>query len=424
MSWNSLIDKNQDRISKSLKPRLPGGPQVLCQYAENGRTEAQWIAEKAQALHEEQGVPYRDMTILYRAHYLTRNLEEAFQKKEVPFTIYSGVQFFDRAEVKDALAYLRMISQRDDLSFLRIVNTPKRNIGKKRIALLTSFAEANGCTLYQALLHCCGDEAFRGTGAAAFIELVEHYTGDLSGLPVSEVLSSVLDRSGYEKMLRTEGSQTRLDNLAELKQSIFDFETSCGEECDINYYLSHVALFTNSDAADTGDKVKFMTVHAAKGLEFPYVFLCALNEGTFPTRRTNTLAGMEEERRLAFVAMTRAEKALFLTTAEGRNLDGSPRYPSRFLLDIDEGLLAYDHAPSETLIKDARRMIGITDRNLLRGDEESLFPIGTRVRHVIFGTGMITDIDPDKGTYEIQFDGLVTPRVINWRVKMEKLPSL
>ena len=421
---NSLIDKNKDRISKSLKPKLASGPKVLCNYAANGKEEALWIAERAKTLHEEQEVPYRDMTVLYRAHYLTRNLEEAFQKAEIPFTIYSGVQFFDRAEVKDALAYLRMIALRDDLSFLRIVNTPKRNIGKKRVALLQEFAEANGCSLYQALLHMADSEAFRGTGAGEFIQLVEQFTGDLSGIPVSEVLSSVLDRSGYEKMLRTEGSQTRLDNLAELKQSIFDFEVSCGEECDIAYYLAHVALFTNSDAADTGDKVKFMTIHAAKGLEFPYVFLCALNEGTFPTRRTNTLPGMEEERRLAFVAMTRAEKALFLTTAEGRNLDGSPRYPSRFLLDVDDGLLEYDHEPSDTLIKDARRMIGLTDQKLLRGDEESLYPIGSRVRHVIFGTGMITDIDPDKGTYTIQFDGLVTPRIINWRVKLEKLPTL
>ena len=120
----------------------------------------------------------------------------------------------------------------------------------------------------------------------------------------------------------------------ELKQSVYEYETSCGEESTLEHYLTHIALFTNSDAEDRSDKVKLMTVHTAKGLEFPYVFLCAMNEGIFPSKKTNTLQAMEEERRLAFVAMTRAEKRLYLTEAEGRNFDGSPRYPSRFLLDI------------------------------------------------------------------------------------------
>ena len=129
---------------------------------------------------------------------------------------------------------------------------------------------------------------------------------------MSEVLSAVLNESGYEKALRTEGSQERLDNLAELKQSVYDFETTCGEEVTLEHYLSHVALFTNSDVESAQDKVKLMTVHAAKGLEFPYVFLCQMNEGVFPSRKTSTAEGMEEERRLAFVAMTRAEKGLYL----------------------------------------------------------------------------------------------------------------
>ena len=158
-------------------------------------------------------------------------------------------------------------------------------------------------------------------------------------------------------MLRTEGSQERLDNLAELKQSIYEYETTCGEESTLEHYLSHVALFTNADAGEPGDKVKLMTVHAAKGLEFPYVFLCGMNEGIFPSRKVRTLPGMEEERRLAFVALTRAEKGLYLSEADGRNFDGSPRYPSRFLLDIDPGLLTFPQEPREGLIRDARSYI-------------------------------------------------------------------
>lgn len=131
-------------------------------------------------------------------------------------------------------------------------------------------------------------------------------------------------------MLRTEGSQERLDNLAELKQSVYEYETTCGEEATLEHYLTHVALFTNNDVESGKDQVRMMTVHSAKGLEFPYVFLCGMNEGIFPSRKTNTKQAMEEERRLAFVAVTRAKKGLFLSEAEGRNFDGSMRYPSRF----------------------------------------------------------------------------------------------
>ena len=149
------------------------------------------------------------------------------------------------------------------------------------------------------------------------------YTFDYYRLPVSELLAAVLNESGYEAMLRTEGSQMRLDNLAELKQSVYAYETTCGEECTLEHYLAHVTLFTNADLDDPRDQVRLMTVHSAKGLEFPHVFLCAMNEGIFPSKKTRTLPGMEEERRLCFVAMTRAQKALYLSEAEGRNLDGS-----------------------------------------------------------------------------------------------------
>ena len=238
------------------------------------------------------------------------------------------------------------------------------------------------------------------------------------GHSISEVLTAVLDRSGYERMLRTEGSQERLDNIAELKQSIMDFELAAGEDCDLPYYLSHVATFTNQDVVDTKDRVKLMTVHASKGLEFKNVFLCCLNEGAFPSGKITTRPGMEEERRLAFVAMTRAEERLFLTTAEGRNLDGSPRYPSRFLLDIDQSLLEYTHEPPEDLIKNAREYIGLSSR-FLRGEEESqLMEVGTRVNHIIFGEGTIIEVNQQEETYLIDFDNLDTPRAISFRAKL------
>ena len=414
---NSLIDKNAHRVKKALLPTLPSGSPVVCHLAGSQEAEAGWIAGQIQELHR-QGVPYREMAVLYRAHYVTRAVEEVLLREKVPYAIYSGVQFFDRMEIKDALSYLRMIAYQDDLSFRRVVNTPKRNLGKRRMAFLQEAAEAQGCSLYQALEENVDGPLFQGTKAKQFLSLVKDFSQNYEGRPVSEVLSALLDASGYEAMLRTEGSQERLDNLAELKQSIYEYETTCGEEVTLPHYLNHVALFTNADTGEPGDQVKLMTVHAAKGLEFPYVFLCSMNEGIFPSRKVRTLPGMEEERRLAFVALTRAEKGLYLSEADGRNFDGSPRYPSRFLLEIDPSLLSFTEPPEEGLLQEAQNFIRHS-QSLLPEEEAPILPEGQRVRHFLFGEGTVLETDRDKGAYVIQFDGMATPRKISFRVKLE-----
>lgn len=414
---NSLIDKNVHRVKKALLPTLPSGSPVVCHLAGSQEAEAGWIAGQIQELHR-QGVPYRDMAVLYRAHYVTRAVEEVLLREKVPYAIYSGVQFFDRMEIKDALSYLRMIAYQDDLSFRRVVNTPKRNLGKRRMAFLQEAAEARGCSLYQALEENVDGPLFQGTKAKQFLSLVKDFSQNYEGRPVSEVLSALLDASGYEAMLRTEGSQERLDNLAELKQSIYEYETTCGEEVTLPHYLNHVALFTNADTGEPGDQVKLMTVHAAKGLEFPYVFLCSMNEGIFPSRKVRTLPGMEEERRLAFVALTRAERGLYLSEADGRNFDGSPRYPSRFLLEIDPSLLSFTEPPEEGLLQEAQNFIRHS-QSLLPEEEAPILPEGQRVRHFLFGEGTVLETDRDKGAYVIQFDGMATPRKISFRVKLE-----
>ena len=414
---NSLIAKNRDRMEKNLIPTLPDGEPVRCHHALTDTAEAQWIAAEIEALRS-RGVPYRDMTVLYRAHYLTRVVEEVFLQQKIPYTIYSGTQFFGRMEIKDALSYLRMVAYRDDLSFLRVANTPKRNLGQRRMAFLRDYAAAHNCTLFEALSATLDDEILKNTKARRFVELIERFSADASNRPVSELLSDLLDKSGYEEMLRTEGSQERLDNLAELKQSVYEYETTCGEEATLADYLAHVALFSNSDTDMGKDTVKLMTVHTAKGLEFPYVFLCGLNEGVFPSKKTRTLPAMEEERRLAFVAMTRAQKALYLSEAEGRNLDGSPKYPSRFLLDMDQKLLAYAEEPRDRLVAEARDYIEASSLRL-SGDPGPAFQPGQRVRHSIFGVGTLLDLDPEKAAYVIQFDDMTTPRSITFRAKLE-----
>ena len=417
---NSLIDKNRNRIKKELKPILPAGTPVVCHFAQTQEAEARWMAGEMRRLHEA-GTPFRDMTVLYRAHYVTRAVEEVLLEEKIPYTIYSGVQFFDRMEIKDALSYLRMIAYKDDLSFRRIANVPKRNLGKRRMEFLQEYAEQRGCLLYQALLDNLEDPIIKGTGAGKFISLIESFAAGYEGRPVSEVLSAILNESGYEKMLRTEGSQERLDNLAELKQSVYEYETTCGEEVTLEHYLARAALFTNADTAEQGDRVKLMTVHAAKGLEFPCVFLCGMNEGVFPSRKVRTRQAMEEERRLAFVAVTRAEKELYLSEADGRNFDGSPRYPSRFLLDIDEKLLTFTRPPEEGLIRRARDYIGHSQAGLPEADGQTVFPAGQRVRHALFGPGTVLDTDMDRGAHVVQFDEIETPRKISVRAKLERI---
>ena len=354
---NALIAQNAARIPKELRPTLPSGGPVLCHFGENPVTEAGWMAGEMSKLREK-GVPYRDMAVLYRAHYVTRAVEGVLLREKIPYTIYSGVPFFSRMEIKDALSYLRMLAYRDDLSFRRIVNAPKRNLGKRRMAFLEEYAAQQGCPLYRALQECLDEPLFKGTRARSFVSLIEGLSTECEGRPVSEVLSAVLNESGYEMMLRTEGSQDRLDNLAELKQAVYEYETTCGEECTLEHYLAHVALFTNSDTGEVGDRVKLMTVHAAKGLEFNYVFIVGLEEGIFPSEMSRySNEDLEEERRLCYVGITRAKKELYLSCANSRMLFGQTKHnrPSRFLEEIDASLVEVEQSPAAAQTKAMRQ---------------------------------------------------------------------
>lgn len=417
---NSLIDKNTVRMKKQLIPTLPKGERVVYSHAKTTKEEANSIAERIKKLSKA-GVPYGDITILYRAHYIARTIEEGLMRAEIPYTVYSGVQFFDRMEIKDALSYLRLIAYRDDLSFMRIVNTPKRNIGEKRMRFLKEYAAANGCLLYDALVKSIDEPMFANTQARRFVKLIERFSSIYHTMPASELLSAVLNESGYEEALRTEGAQDRLDNLAELKQAVYEYETGCGEESRLEDFLSHVALLTNADAAAAPNAVKLMTVHTAKGLEFPYVFICGLDEGMFPSKRTSSFEAMEEERRLAFVAMTRAEKGLYLSDAEGRGLDGSFRYPSRFVFDIDRQLMDYSTELDPALKAEAQRYISSAHNRLKGLSGQQRLNVGDRVRHDIMGNGVIEDIDEERMAYVVKFDELPTTRKINFNANLKEV---
>ena len=415
---NSLIKKNKYREEKNLVSVRGDGDNTAAYFAKNADDEADFIAEKITELKEKNNENYKDMTILFRSHFLTRSLENALFTKQIPYVIYSGVQFYDRVEIKVALSYLRMLVSADDLAFKRVINTPKRNMGERRIKFLEEASENGYTTLFNALKANIDNPVFKGTKAVEFLDLIDKLSENLETKSISELLTKVLELSGYEEVLRTEGAQERLDNLAELKQSVYDYEVTCGEETNLDSYLKHIALYTNTDLEDTKDRVKLMTIHAAKGLEFKNVFICGLNEGIFPSKKIRTQVAMEEERRLAFVAITRAKDKLFLTEAMGRNFDGSPRFPSRFLFDIEKQYLEYINEPNDALIKETKEYVELSDKLLIK-DKSDLFPEGSRVKHMILGEGTIVSTDQEMQAYVIKFDSSETERMIAFKVTLE-----
>ncbi|MBO4640987.1 MAG: UvrD-helicase domain-containing protein [Treponema sp.] len=436
---NSLISKNRNRIKKDLvlgggslplartsslttpsAGDTPATPPRPCYYhAKDAEDEARYIVKKIRALAEDFNMG--QIAILYRAHYISRPIEDVFQQEKIPYTLNSGVPFFDRAEIKDSLSYLRMIAYKDDLSFLRIANTPKRNIGERRIKFLKELAATNKCSLYNALKLSVGDELFANTKAQDFIDLIEHFAGTYSKMQISELFSHVMNKSGYELALRTEGSQERLDNLAELKQSIYEYETSCGEECTLENYLAHAALYTNADVTSSKNAVRLMTIHTAKGLEFPVVFIVGLNENMFPSKKIDSLKAMEEERRLAFVAITRAQKMLFLTEAEGFSQNAGGRFPSRFIFDIDKPLLNYEVELPAQLVSKATTFIKELNTVLEKKSELSVLQEGDIVEHKILGRGTVVSIDRTAAVYTIKFEKVATPRKMSFKAPIKRI---
>lgn len=368
------------------------------------------------AMHEG-GMPYSRMGVLYRAHYVSRTVEESLIRNKIPYVLYSGVEFYKRKEIKDVLCYLRMVYSGDDVSFLRSVNEPRRGVGRTRIHMLKEYAELNRCSLYDALLANLETELFRRSRAREYVRLIEKYRAIYDQMDLTDLLAGILSESGYEGMLRASGEEERLDNLAELKQAIYDFQRKAGEEVTLGNYLDHAALFTNMDQTERADAVKLMTIHAAKGLEFPVVFLCGMSEGIFPGKRANTRERLEEERRLCYVAMTRARDRLFLSDAAGTNYDGSFRYPSRFLFNAEEENLDYVVPLDPDLVEDAKSHISQTERMEDHHVTEN-GAVGKRVRHSVFGDGTVIGIPRGQEGYIIQFDNMVTPRTLGAGAKL------
>ena len=338
---NSVIKNNKKRIEKNLFTTKEKGNIVVHYHGKNDVEESDWIAN--QILHiKESGYDYSDCAILYRASYLSRSIEQALLKKQIKYVVWGGIRFFERKEIKDALAYLRLVANKDELSLRRIVNVPSRRFGKAAMEKVLTISNDKNVSLYDALKMFAvesDNEAIRN-----FVQLLDEAELAKKNYTISDLLDYLLNHSGYMEMLRTDSDEDRLENLEELLNSIKYYEQiNRDDDVSLEAYLQDIALYTNADYKNDGPTAKLMTIHQAKGLEFPFVFICGLTEGIFPSHRSireRKENALEEERRLMYVAITRAEKGLFLTESEGYNaITKSDKYPSRFIGEIADGLI-------------------------------------------------------------------------------------
>lgn len=393
---NSIITNNQNRIPKDLFTNSPKDKIVLHYHGKSEMEEAEWIAKQIENLAKN-GFDYSSFAILYRASFISRNIEQALMNKQIKYVIWGGIRFFERREIKDILAYFRLIAnKRDDIAFRRIINTPSRKFGKASLAKLQEMAEVENATLYDTL--CKYKRVFDKPSILQFIRIIDEFTEKSKYTKVSELFDQVFNKTGLEEMYRTEGDDERLENIAELKHSIIEYERLNAEEEDVNLntYLQDIALYTNADYKSDGETVKLMTIHQSKGLEFPFVFVCGLSEGIFPSHRTireRKKRGEEEERRLMYVAVTRAEKGLFLTESEGYNFaTRSDKYPSRFLREIKDNLVEIEgdltKKQLDKLFKGTQELIDELEIEM----NQPAFQIGDKVAHKYFGIGEIIDI--------------------------------
>lgn len=412
---NTLIEKNTVRFPQTLHAVRPAGGKARYFHARSERDEAAYIAGEIAALRERGAAP-GDIAVLYRAHYLTRALEERFIEAGVPYKIYSGVEFYGRREVRDVICYLRMVVADDDVALLRTINLPARKIGKKKLAALTDYAETGNISLYQALKENLDGAMMKGSRADRYVAAIEQARQDYVGRPLDETLQMLLDASGYEELLRLQGDQERLDNVAELKRAV----QRAGEDEDatLEEFLERAALFTHLDGEEKSDCVKLMTVHSAKGMEFPWVFVCGLNEGVFPSRKVGSAEEMEEERRLAYVAMTRAMDGLFLSDAEGVANDGLYKYPSRFIFDAGQENIEFLTPPDAALHGDEAAPLPPVD-----AAGTARFQPGDRVLHAVFGSGTVMALMPEEGVWSIKFDALPTERSMRFGAPLRRLPA-
>ena len=395
---NGLIAHNANRLGKKLWTDGARGEPIHLYTAFNERDEAEFVTHRIRE-RVAQGGLRREVAILYRSNAQSRVLEEAFLSARVPYRVYGGLRFFERAEIKDALAYLRLVSNRnDDASFERVVNLPTRGIGAKSLDVLRDYARGAGVSLWQAAAASIAGSELGPKAAVAihgFMGLIERLAREGAGLVLHEQVDQVLKASGLSEHYRKDKGdrgEARIENLDELVSAARGFAPEATDLPPLEAFLAHAALESGEGQADEWeDCVQMMTLHTAKGLEFPVVFMCGMEEGLFPHQRSlNDLDGLEEERRLCYVGMTRAMRQLYLTCAEQRRLHGVDSYgqASRFIREIPEQLLEEVRPRVQV-----SRPVAVGRFRAAEEPAAAGVRLGARVRHGKFGDGVILNVE-------------------------------
>ncbi|MEM7502492.1 MAG: DNA helicase II [Pseudomonadota bacterium] len=400
---NAVIENNSSRVGKKLWTDGSAGEPIRVYAAYNERDEADFIVARLREWSD-QGNARADAAVLYRSNAQSRMLEEGLMNAGLPYRVYGGLRFFERAEIKDALAYLRLLSNRDDdTSFERVVNRPTRGIGARTVEAIRAYAQANACSLWRAA-GAVGSDPLAGRSASrivAFIQLIERMAHDSQALGLPEKVDHAISVSGlieHFKKDKGERGETRIENLEELVNAAQGFERDPADEMsELDAFLAHAALEAGEGQADAWeDCVQLMTMHSAKGLEFPLVIMSGMEDGLFPHQRSIAdPSGLEEERRLCYVGITRARRTLYMTHAEQRRMHGMESFSqqSRFIAEIPDEFIE-EIRPRVQVSRPVRRPESRGSRGRGLGAQDELgIRLGQRVRHNKFGDGVILNCE-------------------------------
>ena len=413
---NALIANNQGRLGKELRTDVGDGEPINLYAAFNEHDEARYVVETIEDALRKDGLKRSEIAILYRSNAQSRVLEEALLREKIPYRIYGGQRFFERAEIKNAMAYLRLLDGRgNDAALERVINVPARGIGEKSVETIREYARAHDVSMWEAIRLMVAAKTLPGRASSAlagFIELIENLAAKALSMSLHLMTQTVIEQSGliaYHKAEKGEKAQARIENLEELVSAARTFENNEDDELSpLQAFLSHASLEAgDTQAAENEDSVQLMTLHSAKGLEFPQVFLVGMEEGLFPHKMSLEEPGrLEEERRLAYVGITRAMSKLVITYAETRRLYGSETYNkvSRFVREIPPQLIQ-----EVRLSNSVSRPFGAVSRNM-GGDNmfagsavpDTGFNLGQRVQHSLFGEGTILNFEGSGAQARVQ----------------------
>lgn len=420
---NTLIDHNTLRIKKELFTLAPRGADVIHYHSESEDEENGIMTDIIRDGVKQGTRKYSDYAILYRSGFLSRIVENKLVEQNIPYEIYGGVRFYQRMEVLDVIAYLRLIAFNDDLSFKRVINKPRRRFGRNKMSALEQmqesdinmFSESAKPPLFDVLSAHLHEKPFKSSDTGEFVQWVEAIRTNLDSLRITEIVNRATTETGYEQYIRELGDEERYENLMEFKRIADEFERNFGENLTLSEFLQQVALQAGEGNEKSRDAVKLMTIHASKGLEFPVVFMIGLSEGVFPSAKTieeRKLLGLEEERRLCYVAITRAEQQLYLMDSEGLSQKGLKKLPSRFLREIGTENYVRIGRISKELDRESRAYSSRLYADFAEdtAEETPTYAAGTVVTHHVFGRGKVIVSDSVRGTVKVQFENMKMPR--------------